>query len=141
MSDDLFRNFCFKIISLDKAVRFTGITDGHGRILASAEREGLVPLLNQRETEQYAITAAARQFTRVMWQPILGKIEYTSSFYDKLLRINIPLTDSLNHLSFVIIITFDVETENYHEIMQSKIISYVKSKEEELFKVFYNKEV
>ena len=120
-----FHDFCQTIIKIDPSIRYFGIADGHGRILAAAERPGLVPLLNQQETEQYAITAATRQYTRIRWQHILGKINYTCSHYDKLLRSTIPITDDANHLLYVLIFTFDVTTENFHEIITQKIIPLV----------------
>lgn len=123
--EQYFQDFCDTIIKTDPSIRFIGIADGHGRILATAERPGLEPLLNQQETEQYAITAATRQYTRIRWQHILGKISYTCSHYDKLLRSTIPITDESNHLLYVLIFTFDVTTENFHEIITQKIIPLV----------------
>ena len=60
-----FFDSCNRILSLDPAIRFMGIADEHGTLLATAEREGLVPLLNTEETIQYAITATTRQYTRI----------------------------------------------------------------------------
>ena len=120
-----FHDFCQTIIKIDPSIRYFGIADGHGHILAAAERPGLAPLLNQQETEQYAITAATRLYTRIRWQHILGKINYTCSHYDKLLRSTIPITDDANHLLYVLIFTFDVTTENFHEIITQKIIPLV----------------
>jgi hypothetical protein len=117
-----FLDLCNKILSLDPSIRFIGIADEHGTLLATAERDGLVPLLNSEETIQYAITAATRQYTRIRWQAILGKIDYTCSHYDKLLRVTIPLTDRSNRLSFVLIFTFDVNTNNFHQIIMDRII-------------------
>ncbi|HEY6405378.1 MAG TPA: hypothetical protein VIX38_04810, partial [Nitrososphaeraceae archaeon] len=59
------------------------------------------------------------------WQHILGKISYTCSHYDKLLRSTIPITDESNHLLYVLIFTFDVTTENFHEIITQKIMPLV----------------
>jgi hypothetical protein len=121
-----FLDLCNKILSLDPSIRFIGIADEHGTLLATAERDGLVPLLNSEETIQYAITAATRQYTRIRWQAILGKIDYTCSHYDKLLRVTIPLTDRSNRLSFVLIFTFDVNTNNFHQIIMDRIIPIVR---------------
>lgn len=121
-----FFDLCNRILSLDPAIRFMGIADEHGTLLATAERKGLVPLLNTEETIQYAITAATRQYTRIRWQGILGKIDYTSSHYDKLLRVTIPLTDRSSRLSFVLIFTFDVNTSNFHKIIMDRVIPIVR---------------
>ena len=124
-----FQQFCDKVISLDSSIRFVGIADGHGALLATSERKGLKPLLNAEETAQYAITAATRQYTRIRWQPLLGKIDYTCSHYDKLLRATIPITDKDNHLSYVIIFTFDVQTDNFHQIIMGKIVQLIRKNE------------
>jgi hypothetical protein len=91
-----FHDFCQTIIKIDPSIRYFGIADGHGHILAAAERPGL-----------------------------LGKINYTCSHYDRLLRSTIPITDDANHLLYVLIFTFDVTTENFHEIITQKIIPLV----------------
>jgi hypothetical protein len=127
--EHFFQEFCDKVIAVDSSIRFIGIADGHGSLLATSERKGLKPLLNKEETEQYAITAATRQYTRIRWQPLLGKIDYTCSHYDKLLRVTIPLTDKDNHLSYVIIFTFDVETDNFHQIIMKKIVPLIRKNE------------
>jgi len=120
-----FQQFCNDVMTLDPSIRFVGVADEHGLLLSMSERKDLKPLLNLEETQQYAITAATRQYTRIRWQNLLGKIDYTCSHYDKLLRATIPLTDKNNHLSYVIIFTFDVETTNFHEIIMKKIIPLI----------------
>ena len=132
IDNKLYKQFCDKVVTLDKSIRFIGIADGHGRLLATAERKGIIPLLNMQETEQYAITAATRQYTRVRWQQLLGKIFYTCSHYDKLLRVTIPITDEHNHLRYVIIFTFDVNTENFHDITMKKIIPLIRRNRKKL---------
>ena len=132
IDNKLYKQFCDKVVTLDKSIRFIGIADGHGRLLATAERKGIIPLLNMQETEQYAITAATRQYTRVRWQQLLGKIFYTCSHYDKLLRVTIPITDEHNHLRYVIIFTFDVDTENFHDITMQKIIPLIRRNRKKL---------
>jgi hypothetical protein len=126
VKENFFQGFCDKVILADSSIRFIGIADEHGRLLATRERKGLKPLLNMQETEQYAITAAARQYTRIRWQSILGKIDYTCSHYDKLLRATIPITDENNRLSHIIILTLDVETDNFHEVIMNKIVPLVR---------------
>ena len=67
MEKDFFQEFSDKVISANPSIRFVGIADEHGRLLVTKDRKGLKPLLNMPETEQYAITAATRQHTRIRW--------------------------------------------------------------------------
>jgi hypothetical protein len=120
-----FQQFCNDVINLDPSIRFVGVADEHGLLVSTSERKDLKPLLDMEETQQYAITAATRQYTRIRWQTLLGKIDYTCSHYDKLLRATIPITDKNNHLVYVIMFTFDVETSNFHQIIMKKIIPLI----------------
>src|SRR2546425_534844 len=121
----VFKSFCDQVIASDSSIRFVGIADEHGSLLSTSERKGLKPLLNSKETVQYAITAATRQYTRLRWEYLLGKVDYASSIYEKLIRANVPITDNTNHLAYVILLTFDVGTNNLHRIMMKKVIPLI----------------
>jgi hypothetical protein len=121
-----FKELCDQILKLNSSIRFVGIADETGSLLSISERKALTPLLNYEETEQYAIAAATRQYTRVRWQYNLGKVDYTCSIYEKLIRANIPITDSNNRLAYVILLTFDIGTDNFHQIMTKKIIPLIR---------------
>ncbi|HEX7032251.1 MAG TPA: hypothetical protein VF172_04555 [Nitrososphaera sp.] len=121
-----FQEFCDKVIALDKSVRFAGIADEDGKLVATAERKGLQPLLNAEERAQYAITAATRQYTRLRWEYLLGKINYAMSQYAKLIRATIPIADENSRLSYVLLLSFDVDAENVHEVIMKKIIPLVR---------------
>jgi hypothetical protein len=121
-----FQEFCDKVISLDSSIRFAAIADEDGKLVATAERRGLKPLLTPEERAQYAITAATRQYTRLRWEYLLGKINYATSHYAKLTRATIPIADENSRLSYVLLLSFDVETENVHSVIMKKIIPLVR---------------
>lgn len=125
MSDEHFNLFCKEVVNLDNAIRFAGIADEDGKLQSIAERENLVALLTPEERAQYAITAATRQFTRLRWEYMLGKIQYASSKYDKLIRATIPITDENSKLSYVLLLSFDPDTTNFHQIITEKIIPFI----------------
>ena len=120
-----FQEFCDKVIALDKSIRFAAIADEDGKLMATSERKGLKPLLTQEERAQYAITAATRQYTRLRWEYLLGKINYATSHYAKLTRATIPIADENSRLSYVLLLSFDVET-NVHDVIMKKIIPLVR---------------
>ena len=125
MDSPFFLEICTRVVALDAAIRFAGIADEHGTLLAVSERKGLRPLLNAEETAQYAITAVTRQYTRLRWQQFLGKVSYTCSHYEKLLRATIPIIDKNNHLQYVLLLTLDIGTDNFHRIITNKVIPFV----------------
>jgi hypothetical protein len=122
-----FQEFCDKVITLDKSIRFAGIADEDGHLVATTERRGLKPLLNPEARAQYAITAATRQYTRLRWEYMLGKINYAMSNYAKLIRATIPIADENSRLYYVLLLSFDVEADqSVHDIIVEKIIPLVR---------------
>lgn len=103
--------------------------------MGSIHRSGLKPLLSAEERAQYAITAATRQFTRLRWEVLLGNILYASSHYAKLIRATIPITDNNRRLSYVILMSFDPRTNNFHEIIVEKVIPMVKRRKSSLLRL------
>jgi hypothetical protein len=121
----IFQEICNRVVSVNPAIRFTGIADEDGELLAFSERKALSPLLTPEERAQYAITAATRQYTRLRWESHLGKINYASSHYAKLIRATIPITDDNNMLSYVLLMSFDVGTSDFHNIIMKCVIPLV----------------
>jgi hypothetical protein len=123
-----FKEFCDKIIATDSRIRYVGIADKHGIIITMGERKGIVPLLNDEETAQYAITASTRQYTRLRWQNILGKLYYTCSLYEKILRITIPITNQKNRLEYLMIFTLDPDNiDDFDNLITTKIMPMINS--------------
>lgn len=134
MDRKLFQEICYKVISINSAIRFSGIADEDGELLAFTERKELTPLLTPEERAQYAITAATRQYTRLRWESHLGKINYASSHYAKLIRATIPITDENNRLAYVLLMSFDVGTTDFHNIIMKHVIPLVNNYRETLNK-------
>src|ERR671928_2188493 len=126
MKSSFFQEFCDSVIALDKSIRSARIADEDGHLMATAARKGLKPLLGPEERAQYAIPAATRQFTRLRWEYLLGKIIYASSHYNKLIRATIPVTDYSSRLSYVLLLSFDIDTENFHHIILKKVIPIIR---------------
>ena len=122
-----FQEFCDNVVTLDKSIRFAGIADGDGHLEAVAERVGLKPLLTPEERAQYAITAATRQYTRLRWEYLLGKVNYAISNYAKLVRATIPIADENSRPYYVLLLSFDVESAgSVHQVILEKIIPLVR---------------
>ena len=122
---NVFEEFCKNVVALDPKIRFAGIADGDGKLEATADRKGLSPLLSSEERAQYAITAATRQYTRLRWEYRLGKISYASSHYTKLIRATIPIADENSRLAHVLLLSFDSNADDFHQIITKKIIPLV----------------
>lgn len=123
---NLFQKLCDEVISLDNSIRFAGISDKEGKLLAVSERQNLKPLLSDEERAQYAITAATRQYTRLRWEYHLGRIHYASSRYEHLARATIPIADANSTLYYVLLLSFDPNIHNLHKLITSIIIPRIR---------------
>ncbi len=121
-----FDDFCKDVISLDPKIRFAGIADGDGTLEGFSERKDLKPLMKPEERAQYAITAATRQYTRLRWEYLLGRIVYASSHYTKLTRATIPIADENSRLAHVLLLSFDANADDFHQTITKKIIPLIK---------------
>ncbi|MEX0764986.1 MAG: PDC sensor domain-containing protein [Nitrosopumilaceae archaeon] len=129
----IFKELCEKIVAQDPAVRFVGIADEDGNLQADAERKGLKAVFSPDQRAEYAITAANRQTIRLRWEYLLGKINYATSHYEKLIRATIPIADENRRLSYVVLVSFDANTK-VDEIIPKKIIPLIKQSMSALLK-------
>ncbi len=78
---------------------------------------------------------ATRQYTRLRWEYLLGKINYAMSNYAKLVRATIPIADENSRLYYVLLLSFDRETgQGVHEIIMEKIIPLVRKNTDKFLK-------
>ena len=115
---------CNYIRELDNLIRFVGIANGMGTLLATSYREQLRPLLNDDETRLYAMQAVLRADLREDFQKNMGTLIYSVGKYDKLLRATIPVFGK-NSEKFYILFSFDVGAYVFN-ILENKIISYIR---------------
>ena len=108
MSDDL-EELCDEILKLDGAIRFAGIANNMGKLIAARFREGLHPLMTRDELMSYALKAALRMKTREDYESSLGRTVYTFALYEKVKRASISLNDSRCSL---LMVAFDVKAEH-----------------------------
>ena len=117
-----FDELCNKIVQIDNVVRFVGIANKSGVLVSSSYRKGLTPLMTKEETSQYAIQAVTRAMLREDFTAKLGKIEYSITKYQRLVRALIPFEYEDNKL--FILLSFDVRS-NPIEVIEDKVIPYI----------------
>ena len=124
-ADENFANIhCKHIRELDPLIRFVGIANGMGTVLATSYRDQLNPLMNDDETKLYAMQAVFRAELREDFQKNLGTLNYSVGKYEKLIRATIPLND-VNESNYYLLISFDIEA-NAIFIIERKVLEYVK---------------
>lgn len=125
-NQDITRVYCNHIRELDKLIRFVGIANGMGTLVATSYREQLQPLMNEDETRLYAMQAVLRAELREDFQKNMGTLIYSVGKYDKLLRSTVPVVSS-DGQKFYILISLDVEADAFN-ILEKKVLRYIKTK-------------
>jgi len=114
---ELLNSLCEDILAKDGSIRWTGIVNKNGVILAQKTRKGVKLMLSEEENEEYAATAIARQKTRGKFGPKIGRMVYSFGRYELLHRATIPINDN-----YYMLLTLDVEEKNFDSIIMDKIV-------------------
>jgi hypothetical protein len=115
---------CKQIIRSDDSIRFVGIADKYGKQVAFNYREGLVPYLNQTESEIYSMDTVMRMNSRLEMESRLGKVIYSFTLYEKLKRATIYI----GNVDYpVLMASFDTHSD-HDNIILNKILPIVKAK-------------
>jgi hypothetical protein len=117
---ELLNSICDDVLAKDSSVRWTGIVNKNGVILAQKAGKGVKLLLSDEENEEYASTAIARQKTRGKFEPKIGKILYSFGRYELLHRATVPINEN-----YYLLMTLDVQEKNFDSIIMDKILPVV----------------
>lgn len=115
---------CKQILRSDDSIRFVGLADKYGKQVAASYRDGLIPYLNQTESEIYSVDAVMRMNSRKEMESRLGKVIYSFTLYEKLKRATI-YTGNIDYP--VLMTSFDIQSD-HDSIILNKIIPIVRAK-------------
>ena len=117
---ELLNSVCEEVLAKHSSIRWTGIVNKNGVILAQKARKGVKLLLSDEENEEYAATAIARQKTRGKFEPKIGKMVYSYGRYELLHRATIPINEN-----YYLLMTLDIEEKNFDSIIIGKILPLI----------------
>ena len=116
-SKDYFESISKEILKISSSLRWIAIADSQGKILNITRREGLDPLMNREENQEYTLNAIARHKSRLKFEHKLGKLVYSLGKYEKLVRIVTPINDK-----YYVLLTIDVQEPHIDSMMREQII-------------------
>jgi hypothetical protein len=117
---ELLNSVCDDVLAKHSSIRWTGVVNKNGVILAQKAGKGVNLLLSDEENEEYAATAIARQRTRGKFEPKIGKMIYSFGRYELLHRATVPINEN-----YYLLITLDVEEKDFDSIIVDKILPVV----------------
>ncbi|MFL6473325.1 MAG: hypothetical protein ACJ71H_21060, partial [Nitrososphaeraceae archaeon] len=118
------------------SIRFVGIANNLGSLVATAYRNGLIPLMDKQETSHYAIQAVLRVATREDFESKIGRLEYSIGKYERLIRATIPIRLSNSNEDeskfYYLLLSFDLNS-NVMDVIENKVMPFIqKNKEQKL---------
>ncbi|MGH9992635.1 MAG: hypothetical protein ACREAZ_08335 [Nitrososphaera sp.] len=126
-------NFCQEILALHQTIRFAGLADYAGKLHASAYRKGLVPLIDRRQTEKYALQTVFRARSRGEFTPHVGEQRYATAVYEKLIRTTIQITHPEEEFrNMYLLISLDVGCD-YPSTIEQKVLPFIAKRKQGLF--------
>jgi hypothetical protein len=124
-------NLCIEIQQLDNSIRFVGIANNLGSLVATAYRAGLTPLMDKQETSHYAIQTVLRAATREDFESKIGRLVYSIGKYERLIRATIPIRLSSSKedesKSYYLLLSFDLNS-NVIDVIENKVMPFIEKK-------------
>src|ERR671925_1217589 len=106
------KEICNQVLQLDKSIRFAGVANNMGTLIAYKLRKGLVPMLNEEELQNSIMKTVLRMKTREDYESKLGDVIYTFALYKRVKRATIPLDDSHHPHLAVLGVSFDMAADH-----------------------------
>lgn len=119
-----YRKLCSNILALDRSIRFVGLVDHLGSLLATVYRRGLAPLASAEETAKYASQAIF--MTGALAGGLnskVGRLQYVVGRFDNLVRATVPVVSD-NYDKFYLMLSFDVDSD-YLSVIDN-VLSFLK---------------
>lgn len=110
-----YEKLCDRIFAQDSTVRFAGVIDKMGNLVAGGMRKGIDPLEPKEERRKLYLEFALRNAMRQDFDSEYGKVVYTLSEREKIKIASFPLKENL--------ILVSIEKKAKHDKVISNILS------------------
>ncbi len=82
---------CDKVRELDARIRFVGLINANGRLVAGGMKEGIKSLEDPRDDEMMFMELVLRAKMRKEFDKVLGPVQFAMSYRDKIIIISFPV--------------------------------------------------
>ena len=86
-----YNKICESIKKLDPAIRFAGMINPRGKLVAGGMKDGIEALENRKDDEMLFMELALRVRMRKEFDRQLGKVKFSMSLRDKALAMSFPI--------------------------------------------------
>ena len=94
-SQEMFESICEMILGLDPNIRFAGVINNKGKLLARCAKTGIRSFITPQDREMLLMETALGVRMRKEHDSRLGPMIFTISYGDKIISMNFPLGDEI----------------------------------------------
>lgn len=94
-----YSKICEGIKNLDPLIRFAGVINPRGRLVAGGMKEGITPLESEKDNEMLFMELALRVRMRQEFDKQLGKVKFAMSLREKVLAISVPIGEDVLYVA------------------------------------------
>lgn len=109
-----YEKLCDRIFAADRNIRFVGMIDKMGTLVAGGMRKGIKPLEPREDRRKLYIEYALRNVMRSDFDPEYGRVVYTLSEREKIKIASFPYGDHL--------ILISIEKKAQHDRVIGKVL-------------------
>jgi len=93
LSDKIYdySKICDSIKKLDSKIRFAGVINERGKLVAGGMKEGIKPLESEKDDEMLFMELALRVRMRKEFDEQLGKVKFAMALREKALAMSFPI--------------------------------------------------
>ncbi len=90
-----YSKICNSILSVDPKIRFVGVINERGRLVAGGMKENVEPLESEKDDEMIFMELALRVKMRKEFDKQLGPVNFSMSSRERALAISVPINDDI----------------------------------------------
>jgi len=96
---------CHKVLELDSLIRFVGLINEKGRLIAGGMKPGLLSIEESRDTEMMYLQLALKVNLRKAFDKAFGPVKFSMAYRDKLIIMSFPVNN------YVLLISVEKEVD------------------------------
>ena len=121
MSDTIYdyTKICNSILELHEKIRFAGVINEHGRLVAGGMKENVEPLENEKDDETIFMELALRVKMRKEFDKQLGAVNFAMASRERALAISVNINEDILYIV--------AEPDADYGVLPKEILEIIKS--------------
>lgn len=94
-----YEKICKEIVQMDSKIRFVGLINNKGKLVAGGMKDGVKPLENTKDDEMLFMELVLRTKMRREFDNVLGPVKFAMSYREKVIVMSLPVGEDVLYIS------------------------------------------